>query len=811
MAAGKLQVKVGGMACSFCLETIRKGLGRIPGVSEVNVSLAHEEALITYDPGRVTPATLTDTLRSLGYTVRDPNRVRTFEEEEAELRRERERLIVAGALAWIGLLFMLLMWTGRHHPHVHGIMAGLAVAMVFGLGLPILRTAWASVRRRILNQHVLMEVSAFSGLVGGVIGLVRPQIFPSHEFFGVAVFVTAYHILGGYASLLVRTRASQAVKKLLSLRPPAACVVRDGEALEVPVAEVRRGDLVRIRPGEQIPVDGVVVEGASAVDESLVTGEPLPREKVPGQEVIGGSVNRHGSLLVRVTRVGEESFLEQVARHIQEARALKPGLLLLLDRMLEYFVPGVLLVGLAAFTLWTLGAWAVRGAPDWERAALAALAVLVMGYPCALGMATPLAMIRGGGEAARQGILMRSAASFQAFKDVSVVVLDKTGTITRGEPRVVDVVPAAGGEADDVLALAASAEQLSEHPLARAVVEAARARGLALEPVHDFETVAGKGVRARAGGEAVLVGTLRFLREAGIDTGHLETLAEAHEARAQTVIAVASEGRPVGLVTLADTIKADAKEAIDRLRAAGLAPVMITGDNPRTARAVADQVGIQEIRAQVLPQDKAARVRELQRAGKRVAMVGDGINDAPALTQADVGLAIGTGTDIAIESADVVLVGERLSAVVDAYRSARRTYGKTVQNLSLAFSFNGIGVPLATTGLVSPVWAMAAMAASVTAVLLNSFLGRLVPPLRRPKPTARQVTLFVPSLRCQGCVNTLRDALGKLPIVVGVEGDPVSKQLVVTVRDGQGRVTAVEEEITRLGHVVGEQAREVRS
>jgi len=801
----KLQVKIGGMACSFCTETIRKGLGRIGGVGEVHVSLAHEEALISYDPDRVTPALLTDTLRSLGYTVRDPGKGRTFEEEETELRRERDRLVAAGAATWVGLLFMLLMWTGRHHPFVHWIMGALAAGMVFGVGRHILRMAWASVRRRILNQHVLMEVSAFGGLAGGLIGLVRPDVFPSDEFFGVAVFVTAYHILGGYASLLVRTRASQAVKKLLSLQPPTARVVRDGEEVERPVADVRKGDLVRVRPGEQIPVDGVVVEGASAVDESLVTGEPLPREKGPGQEVIGGSVNHDGSLLVRVTRVGEESFLEQVARRIREARALKPGILLLLDRILKYFVPGVLTVAVVTFVFWSLGARLVWGAPEWERAVLAALAVLVMGYPCALGMATPLAMIRGGGEAARQGILMRSAASFQAFKDVSVVVLDKTGTITHGAPRVVDVQAVPGWDAGQVLALAGAAEQVSEHPLARAVVEAAAARGLRLEPAEGFQTVAGRGVRARVRGQAVLVGTLRFLAEEGVEAGALAAPAAEREARAETVVAVAAGGRAIGLIALADTVKPDAAEAVARLRAAGLVPVMITGDNPRTARAVAAQVGIEEIRAQVLPQDKAARVRELQGQGTRVAMVGDGINDAPALMQADVGIAIGAGTDIAIESADVVLVGDRLSAVVDAYHIARRTYGKTVQNLALAFAFNGIGVPLAATGLVSPVWAMAAMAASVTAVLANSFLGRLAPVGRRRPPALHRVTFSVPSLHCQGCVNTLRDALAELPVVAAVDGDPVRKQLVVTVRDGRDPVTVVEEEIARLGHVVGEE------
>jgi Cu+-exporting ATPase len=801
--AETFQVKIGGMACSFCTETIRKGLGRIDGVAEVHVSLAHEEALVRFDPTRVTAATLAETLRGLGYTIRDPKKVLTFEEEEAELRRERERLVVGGAAAWIGFVVMLLMWAGRHHPLAHWVMAALAVVTVFGPGFSILRMAWASARRRILNQHVLMEVSAFGGLVGGAIGLVNP-IFTSYEFFGVAVFVTAYHILGGYASLLVRTRASQAVKKLLSLQPPTARVVRGGREVDLPIEEVARGDLVRVRPGEQIPVDGLVEEGASAVDESLVTGEPLPREKLPGQEVIGGSLNHSGTLLVRVTRVGAESFLQQVARQIQEARALKPGILLLLDRVLRSFVPGVLLVGAAAFGFWVPGAWLLWGIPDWERAAFAALAVLVMGYPCALGMATPLAMIRGGGEAARQGILMRSAASFQAFKDVSVVLLDKTGTITHGKPRVVEVIPAGERDADGLLALAASAEQVSEHPLGQAVVKAARGRGLRLDRAETFEAVPGKGVRATVQGTPVLVGTLRFLEESGIATDGLAAPAREREARARTVVAVGAAGRAVGFIAFADTVKEDAAEAVERLRRLGLEPVMITGDNALTARAVAAEVGIRQVLAQVLPHEKAERVRALQRQGRRVAMVGDGINDAPALMQADVGLAIGAGTDIAIESADVILVGDRLTAVVDAYQIARRTYRKTVQNLSLAFSFNGVGVPLATTGLVAPAWAMAAMAASVTAVLLNSFRGRLVPRWGRRGATLERVTLSVPSIHCAGCVARIREALVELPSVVSVEGDPRTKQVVVTMRDGAGRRGAIEGAIARLGHVVRE-------
>jgi cation transport ATPase len=365
--------------------------------------------------------------------------VRSFEEQEAELRRERSRLFAAGTLTALALALMVAMWLGLRRPWFRWAMLALALTTVFGPGWYILRMAWASLRRGILNQHVLLELGAFAGLAGGLVGLVRPD-FPTPDFFGVAVFVTAYHILSGYVSLLVRTSSSQAVQRLLALQPPVARVVREGQEEEVPIEAVQAGDAVRVRPDESIPVDGVVVEGASAVDESLVTGEPLPADKTIGDEVIGGSVNLWGTLLVRATRIGEESFLAQVARHVEEARALKPGIIQLVDRVLKVYVPAVVTVAIGAALVWTVGLWLVGGRPDPARALFAALAVLVMGYPCALGMATPLAMIRGGGEAAQRGILMRSGEAFQVLKDVTVVALDKTGTITEGRPAVTDVV-----------------------------------------------------------------------------------------------------------------------------------------------------------------------------------------------------------------------------------------------------------------------------------------------------------------------------------------------------------------------------------
>lgn len=736
MGAAKLQLKIGGMACSFCVASITKALGRMDGVCDVNVNLAHEETLIQYEPAKVTPTRLKETLLDLGYTVRDAGQVRSVEEEEAELRGQRDNLLTAAGFTAVSLGAMSLMWLDLLPPQgmaaLYWLMPILALSTVFGPGWHILTMAWASLRRGILNQHVLLEFSAFAGIIGGFLGYVLPA-FPLPDFLGVAVFVTTYHILSGYVSLLVRTRASQAVRKLLALVPATARVVRDGREAEVPVQDVLPGEFVRVRPGESIPVDGEVVEGASSVDESLVTGESIPEEKVPGAAVIGGSINQYGTLLVRVTKVGEDSFLSQVARQVEEARALKPGILVLVDRVLQVFVPAVLLFAAGALLAWTLGAWAVTGTADWTRAIFAALAVLVMGYPCALGMATPLAMIRGGGMAAERGILMRSAEAFQALKDVRWVVLDKTGTITRGKPAVIEIVALGGHDGRDALRLAASAEAASEHPLARAVVAAAEAQGLQLPKAEDFQAAPGRGITATVEAHRVAVGSPSFVASEGVDMTPASDRIQSLQEAGNTVIALAADGEFRALFAIADEIKPDAKEAITRLREAGLKPMMLTGDNRRTARAVAQAVGIDDYRAEVLPQGKADVVRELQRQGHRVAMVGDGINDAPALMQADVGIAIGAGTDIAIESADVVLVGERLGAVGDAYHIGKASYRKTVQNLLLAFAFNGIGIPIAATGLVHPVWAMIAMAASVSAVLANSFAGRLLPELRRPR------------------------------------------------------------------------------
>jgi heavy metal translocating P-type ATPase len=758
MGQSQAQYNIGGMSCSFCAETIQKALGRTDGVADVDVSLAHEEVLIEYDDDVVGEVELKDTLRDLGYTIRDPDKEKRFEEQQAELDEGKRDLLLSGAAATISFGMMLVMfarngWNIFAEANQLWMMyaaLGLALFTMFVPGWYIKEKAYYSLRRGIFNQHVLLEAGAFAGLFGGLLGLPAvPGIdiagltggfvslplfggFPTVHFFAVSVFLTTYHILSEYTSLIVRTRASRAVEGLLDLQPDTARRISDdGEVEEVDVDELEVGDRVRVKPGENIPIDGEVVDGQSAVDESVATGESTPIDKESGDEVIGGSVNKTGTLLIEVTATGEDAFLNQVARQIEEARAMKPGIIQLADKILKYFVPGVLTIATLAFVFWTVVPTVIPGTflgtgPQWQTAAFAALAVLVLGYPCALGMATPLALIRGGGEAARHGILMRSGDAFQVFREIDHIVLDKTGTITEGEPAV-DTVAGFGTNAEvDVLQIAASAEAFSEHPLADAILDAADRFDLDFPDPEEFDSVTGKGVEAIVEGDEVHVGKPGWLESEGVDIDVGRKPIEQLQSRGLTVSGVVVEGELVGLIGIGDEIKVDARQTIDRMKNAGITPVMITGDNQRTAEAVAAEVGIDRVMAEVLPDDKREEVHALQQEGHRVAMVGDGINDAPALTQADIGIAIGAGTDIAIESADIVLMGDRLGGVMDAYKIGQTSYTKTKQNLIAAFSFNGVGVTAATTGLVHPVFAMIAMVLSVSAVLANSFAGQLL-------------------------------------------------------------------------------------
>ena len=770
----RIRARIAGLHCSLCTGTIEKALGRQAGVDQVAVSLTHEQALIDYDPKLIKPQQILGTLRDIGYNLYDPRKLRPFEDEEADLVQEGKRLLlaVAASLTAIALILEIsgiwsilvpasvvvlmvpvayaillpagkiraalgataiiapagLAYVGRETGLIADLAAGwvtgaLALAVVFGVAPHILRMAYQAARRGILNQHVLLEVGAFAGIAGGIIGLTGTfPDYPTAAFFAVTVLVANYHIFSEWLSLLVKTRSSQAVRKLLELQPDTAYLVQDGREEEVPVAEISVGDTVRVRPGDRVPVDGRVAEGRTTVDLSLVTGEPVPIERSIGDELIGGSINGAGSVLLEVTRTGADSFLAQVVRHVEDARALKPGILHLVDRVLRVYTPTVLIVAALALLGWLAGTWVLAGEPDVRRAVFAGIGVLVMGYPCAVGIAAPLAIVRAAGEAADKGIIMRTGEAFQTFGQVRTIVLDKTGTITEGRPTVREIE--AINDEGQLLATAAAAENPSEHPLARAIVAAAEQRGLAVPTADDFESVTGLGVSASIEGNPVLVGRPAFLQDEGIDLSPLAPAVTRLEDIGRTVVAVAVAGRLQGIIALGDDIRADAIRAVTEIREAGIRPVLATGDNGRAAAHVAAEVGIEDIRAGILPEEKAALVRELQAGGNRVAMVGDGINDAPALMQADVGIAMGGGTDIAVESADVVIVRDDLTAILEAQRTSRASYRRTRQNVALAFLFNGIGIPAATTGLVYPVWAMVAMALSVTTIFINSLGGR---------------------------------------------------------------------------------------
>ena len=629
----------------------------------------------------------------------------------------------AGGLGVLTVGLLTLKSEGTLTGFTPWIVGGLAAVLVFGVARHILLMAVQALRRGILNQHVLLEAGAFAGLAGGLIGLVldRPG-YPTAPFFAVAVMVGTYHIFSEWLSLIVKTRSSQAVKRLLDLQPDTARVQRDGREVEVALTDVAQGDLVRVRPGERLPVDGEVVEGRSAVDQSLVTGEPMPVERQTGDTVIGGTINGNGTLLVRVTSVGAESFLQRVAREVEDARALKPGLLHLVDRVLRIYTPVVLTISILSFLGWAFVPQLLGFPPDLQRAAFAGLSALVMGYPCAVGISAPLSIVRGAGEAAEKGILMRTGEAFQGYRLVRQIAFDKTGTLTEGRPRVHEI-EAVSGDTDALLALAAAAEAASEHPLAEAVVEAAFDADLTPPDAESFEATPGKGGTARIDGKDVLVGNPRFLTERGVDLKPLEQRICALESKGRTVVAVARDGALLGLLALGDALRDDAPDTIRTLQEAGVRTVLITGDNKRTATRIAEELGLDAVHAEVLPGEKADMIRELQKRG-RTAMVGDGINDAPALMQADVGIAMGSGTDIAIDAADIIILNNRISNVVEAREISRQGYAKMLQNVSLAFLFNGIGVPLAATGLLYPVWAMVAMAASVTTIFVHSLWGR---------------------------------------------------------------------------------------
>lgn len=720
----KLELKIDGMSCAACAARVEKGLNQLPGVKEANVNLAAETAVIKYWPGQLSVQDILQKVIKTGYSphlLADFSHDELAEHEQTELRRKKIMLYFSALLSVPFLIIMLEHFMNISLPvwltsPLTQLALASAVQFIAGSGFYV--GAYNALRGGSANMDVLVALGTSAAYFYSLgVMLVIPE---PHLYFEVSAILITLILLGKYLESIAKGRTSDAIRKLIGLQPKTARIIRDGQELEIPVAEVLIGDIAVVRPGERIPVDGVVIDGYSAVDESMLTGESIPVDKKTGDEVTGATVNKFGVLKVRTAKVGKDSVLAQIVRVVQEAQGSKAPIQRMADIVAGYFVPAVITIALCTFVWWYW--WGDTG--NTSRALLNAVAVLVIACPCAMGLATPTSIMVGTGRGAERGILIRGGEYLERAHEVDTVVLDKTGTITKGEPELTDIFALGDYQSkeSEMMQLTAQAEKLSEHPVAEAVVRGAVARLGKIEPreADGFSAVAGKGIIATVGGKNILAGSRSLLSEHGIDTSRAEIELQKLQAEGKTTILVAVDNQLAGLLGVADTVKEHSADAVKKLNDMGLEVWMLTGDNEKTAAAIAEQTGIKHILAEVLPEHKAQKIQELRDAGRIVAMVGDGINDAPALATADLGIAMGTGTDIAMEAAAITLMSGDLRDIATAMRLSRLTIRNIKQNLFWAFFYNTIGIPVAAMGLLNPVWAGAAMAFSSVSVVTNA-------------------------------------------------------------------------------------------
>ncbi len=761
VGGARTQIGIKDLRCASCVTFIEEALQATPGVLKASVNVATQHADVEYVPGVATLATLRRAVESTGYktvalTAEVPPEDAERAARQAEYRDLRNRFVTASVLATI----VLLLTFGKFIPGLKAIPTQINLIVMFVLTTPVLFWAgsrffigaWSAFRHRTADMNTLIALGTGAAYLYSTVATFLPFLLPEglrEVYFDTTAIIIALILLGQVLEARAKGETNEAIRKLMGLQPKTARVVRNGEEVDIPIEEVLVGDIVIVRPGEKVPVDGIVVEGRSTLDESMITGESLPVSKEAGDEVIGATINKTGSFRFQATKVGKDTALSQIIQLVQQAQGTKAPIQRLADVISSYFVPVVMLIA-----IWSFAVWFVFGPqPPLLHALVTAVTVLIIACPCALGLATPTSIMVGTGKGAENGILIRSAEALETAHKLDAIVLDKTGTITKGKPELTDVLIAdlglrildegsAGQSKEDpqsqILWLAASVEKASEHPLAQAIVDGAKARGITLADPTDFEAIPGHGVQATVEGHTVVLGNPKMMDQIGASLNGLETQGQALADDGKTPMYVAVDGQAAGIIAVADTVKEDSLQAIAHLKELGLEVVMITGDNRRTAEAIARQVGVDRVLAEVLPEDKARNVQMLQQEGKTVAMVGDGINDAPALAQADVGLAIGTGTDVAIEASDITLIKGSLTGVAIAIELSKATMRNIKQNLFGSFIYNTLGVPIAAGLLypffgilLSPIIASAAMAMSSVTVVSNALR------LRGFKPTGR--------------------------------------------------------------------------
>jgi Cu+-exporting ATPase len=741
-------IPIEGMSCASCVSRIEQGLRTIQGVVSASVNLASEQAKVEYLPGVTGLPPIHQTIRNLGYTPIATPELTAGEGETPAAKEERAKvayrdLRIRFGVATLLTLPVMVLGMAEHlalpltQSASFWLQLLLTTPIQFWAGWQFYKGAFAVARHGSTDMNTLIAVGTSASYLFSLVATLAPQLFTAGGlapavYFDTSAAIITLILFGRLMEMRAKGRASEAIRRLIGLQPREARIIRDGREQDIPIQEVRVGDVVMVRPGEKVPVDGIVRHGTSTVDESMLTGESLPVDKQPGDLVVGATLNRTGSLRVEATKVGREMALARIIRLVEEAQAAKPPLARLADRIAAYFVPSVIGIAAATFTLWLM----FGPPPALTYALINFVSVLIIACPCALGLATPTSIMVGIGKGAEHGVLIRGGEALERAHQLTTVVLDKTGTLTRGEPAVCVVVPLADGWTEDrLVAIAASAEQGSEHPVAEAILRHAHERGLQLDEARDFTAIPGLGIRATIGEGSqalgVYLGNLRLMQAQGIPvSAEAEKTAEqlASDGLTPLYLAVQTLAMPgsaqapqiVGLLAVADQLKDHAREAVDALHRLGLEVVMLTGDHPRTAKAIAEQIKIDRVLAEVLPEQKAREIKRLQEQGKIVAMVGDGINDAPALAQADVGIAIGTGTDVAMETADITLMSGDLRGVVTAIALSRATTRNIKQNLFAAFIYNILLIPAAALGMLNPIWAAAAMGLSSVSVVGNA-------------------------------------------------------------------------------------------
>jgi Cu+-exporting ATPase len=746
----KATLPIHGMSCASCVNKVEKALTGLEGVVQADVNFATERATVQYIPGAVSMGDLKKAVKEAGYEILDVERVerediveREKQARQAEYRKLKRKFILGTAL--VIPIFLLAYWETLGLSKLYHLTREVnfylqllfETPVQFWVGLQFYVGAWKTAKHKSADMNTLIAVGTSAAFVYSVLATFFPQLFTAQGLAGEVYFDTAGAIivlilLGRLLEARAKGQTSEAIKKLIGLQAKTARVVRNGRELDIPVEEVRIGDLVLVRPGEKIPVDGLLREGHSSVDESMVTGESIPVEKHVGDEVIGATINKTGTFTFEATKVGKDTMLAQIIRMVEEAQGSKPPIARLADIISSYFVPAVIGIAIVTFIIWYF--WGP--APALTYAVLNFVAVLIIACPCALGLATPTSIMVGTGKGAENGVLIRGGEALETAHKLNIVVMDKTGTLTKGEPSVTDIVEFSEYRQEEILRFAASAEKGSEHPLGEAIVNRAKELNLPLESPQKFNAIPGHGIEATIDGRALLMGNAKLMKDRDLIMNGLEKKAEGLSNQGKTPMFVAIDQKPAGIIAVADTLKENSKEAVEALHEMGIEVAMMTGDNRRTAEAIARQIGIDRVLAEVLPEVKADEVKKLQAEGKKVAMVGDGINDAPALAQADVGIAIGTGTDVAMESSDITLISGDLRGMLTAIALSKATIRNVKQNLFWAFIYNTTLIPIAAGILfpffgilLNPIFAAAAMGLSSVTVVTNALrLRRFKPP-----------------------------------------------------------------------------------